>query len=162
MNESSSFNPLANDIDCSGTFDIYRLPMNGVANISNNTLNYSSSNYVGLDSLTYYTCSSLNNNQCDTAVVFYEILDPSTNVKDAFYKNVSIWPNPAYKEINVKLPLNIKDQVDVSLFDLLGNRINSKDFKESTTINIQGLSQGIYFLEIKHIGKRYRYKVQVN
>ena len=61
--------------------------------------------------------------------------------------DVSIYPNPA----NDKVYINVKnstEKLDVNIYDIWGKLIQSDKLSDSGFINIEGLTQGIYMLQL--------------
>ncbi len=70
--------------------------------------------------------------------------------------SISIFPNPATKEISIKYITTINSPINYSIYDVIGN-----EYLNGTTndkINIENLSNGIYFIEIKENSKFYSFK----
>ena len=63
---------------------------------------------------------------------------------------VSVYPNPAVNTINMNYS-NFENST-ITIFDMLGQKHNDEIslLKENTQINIENLSQGLYFIQIKN------------
>jgi putative CocE/NonD family hydrolase len=61
-------------------------------------------------------------------------------------ENVEIYPNPVLSELNVRTKEN---EASLSVYNLLGERLISKNFNGNSTINTSTLAKGIYFIEIR-------------
>ncbi|TDY11857.1 endonuclease [Meridianimaribacter flavus] len=60
---------------------------------------------------------------------------------------ISIYPNPVKNSLNIKLNSQIETQID--MFNVLGKHVLSKVITNSSTINTEQLSTGVYILRIK-------------
>ena len=71
---------------------------------------------------------------------------------------INIYPNPAYDHINVYVNYPEVSDVEIILFNSIGNPIYSAKLPEkkqvSTIIEVSSYNRGIYFLEIKAGGKK--------
>jgi hypothetical protein len=71
---------------------------------------------------------------------------------------LKIYPNPTNKEVNILLQetgsakINITDVFGKQLKELISMELN-------TTISLEGLSDGIYFIHILQNGKMYQQKI---
>jgi uncharacterized protein YqkB len=67
-------------------------------------------------------------------------------------KEFSFYPNPAKDELVLKY--NSKENFQVEIFNILGSKVKTFSlFGGQTTVNIQDLENGIYFLRFKDDGK---------
>jgi hypothetical protein len=66
---------------------------------------------------------------------------------------INIYPNPATDKINISLNLNTNSDIEITLFNSIGNNVFTtllKDKKQVIkTIDVENMNKGIYFLEIK-------------
>ncbi len=67
-----------------------------------------------------------------------------TNETFELENKVSIYPNPASTELNIKIPSNISIE-SVNLYNALGQNVL---LSPSTVVNVNSLSNGVYFLKI--------------
>ena len=69
-------------------------------------------------------------------------------VKSTFEKNIIVYPNPTYGEVEIEIGETIQ-QMDVRVMNLTGQVIMQKVFKNTGNfeINIDGAT-GIYFIEM--------------
>ena len=74
-------------------------------------------------------------------------------------EGVSVYPNPATTHISISLPAHMEN-VEATLFDAGGKLINTWDITSNTfDVSLNGLSKGMYVLEVQ-AGKEFgRYKV---
>ena len=63
---------------------------------------------------------------------------------------VSVYPNPAVNTININYS-NFENST-ITIFDMLGQKHNDEIslLKENTELNIENLSQGLYFFQIRN------------
>ena len=68
---------------------------------------------------------------------------------------IKLFPNPASESTNLALNLIEKSNVEVAIYNLLGQNVKSFPAKEynsgriNETLNLSGLSKGNYFIKIK-------------
>ncbi len=79
---------------------------------------------------------------------------------------VNIYPNPADSELNISFDAKDNTNFDVSFTDISG-RVIMRDMYSVTqgvnkiSLNLVGISQGIYFLNISEDDSSLRYKIIV-
>jgi hypothetical protein len=62
--------------------------------------------------------------------------------------SINIYPNPAKETLNVDFSLKNED-LKVSVVDMLGNEIINENLRnQHTSLNIQNLSSGVYFIKV--------------
>lgn len=87
----------------------------------------------------------------------------STNGVNVLNKNVKIYPNPTNDILNIELNLDNPAEVQFQLFDAVGQLIlNQKTANynnQKTTLNLNDLPSGIYFLQIRMNGNLMTKKV---
>ena len=69
------------------------------------------------------------------------ITQPTTNFE------VSVYPNPSHEMISI-LVKNNTERLGIKIYDLSGKLIQSDELSGNSIININGLTQGIYILQI--------------
>ena len=77
-------------------------------------------------------------------------LDTTTGIRGNFVNDeVIIYPNPAINKLYIKRTKN--NFMEVSLFDIIGNQVCAviKSSKQTIAMDISGLKEGIYFVNIK-------------
>lgn len=67
---------------------------------------------------------------------------------NAFEKSVIVFPNPFSEDLTIQV--SSKEQLTVSLFNLLGETIFQKTFSNSTRLNTDNLPDGIYFYQLNN------------
>ncbi len=105
---------------------------------------------IGQDSYNEYSLLSTIHNKFNALGIITTGLCGNTvfaeNFKDLKLK---IYPNPAYEYLYIEL--NTESQCKVSLYDILGQKLNlfpQKQFNK-LTLNISGLKKGIYLLKVE-------------
>ena len=74
----------------------------------------------------------------------------------------SVYPNPASNMIYIESTLGESDEYQIHLIDMNGRRIESSLMRSgSHTLDVTGLSAGLYAVLIQHQGNRYFQKVVV-
>lgn len=69
------------------------------------------------------------------------------SIADNQIEDFSFYPNPVKDELNLRMPLTVS-QVEVLIYNQLGqNVLNQLIFEDSKTINVSGLSTGIYLMK---------------
>ena len=77
-------------------------------------------------------------------------IDATNTVNDAFFQNLRIYPNPSTGIFNIS---GAKD-MDVTVFDVLGNQIINKRLnEENTQLSLDNLAKGLYFAKFQKDGK---------
>ena len=79
--------------------------------------------------------------------------------ESSFVKNtqMKIYPNPAIDEAYIDISLPMREDVEVTLTDMFGHLVRSYTFKEVTaesiSLDVKGLSKGVYFINLKTKGE---------
>ena len=60
--------------------------------------------------------------------------------------NVTLYPNPNKGQFTLSLP---EEDCDIEIFNSLGQKVFSHQAKGMTTLNLLGLSEGVYFVTVK-------------
>jgi hypothetical protein len=76
------------------------------------------------------------------------------------------YPNPARQQATVRYALPERQDVTVSLYDVLGRQVrtvvnDSKDGRHEQTLDVNGLSSGVYFLRLQAGGETRTQKITV-
>ena len=146
-NTSSVFDATANDLNCGNVPSLFTLPVNGVANVeANGFISYSPLNgFVGVDSLTYTLCSSINTSQCATAKVYYEVV---TGIRDIANYAITIAPNPANERVNISLDTN--EETVLSIFNMLGQEILQTSINKTLSLDVHNFPEGGYIVRLEN------------
>lgn len=70
------------------------------------------------------------------------------NVEEMDKNNVTIYPNPATTEITVNNNTNEKTLVE--MFNLVGQKVYSEQFVNTTKINVSNMKAGVYMLKVNN------------
>ena len=70
------------------------------------------------------------------------------NVEEMDKNNVTIYPNPATTEITVNNPTN--ERTLVEMFNLVGQKVYSEQFVNTTKINVSNMKSGVYMLKVNN------------
>jgi len=101
---------------------------------------------------------SENNENNNTACVPITITDGTLDIEDNELANkIKVYPNPVSDELTINLG-EVHSQINLEIFNVLGQRVNSLVFEQQQTFNIDtsSLSNGIYFFKIKINSTKYR------
>ena len=121
-----------------------------------------SSSFMLIDfpnSSTNYSFFGIDASGCDVYGDFYVQVDSCfTNTFEYSYKNISVYPNPADRIINLKIKDNSK--YDVSIFDVNGRLITKADnIRDSYVFDIYDFDNGLYFLKFENIYINFYQKI---
>ena len=85
-----------------------------------------------------------------------EVTYKRSNIKLVFEGNVgmdedgentlSLYPNPNHGQFSINLP---EEDCDIVVFNSLGQQVYSQQAKGLTTLNLEGLNNGMYFVTVK-------------
>ncbi|AEE53212.1 T9SS type A sorting domain-containing protein [Haliscomenobacter hydrossis] len=96
----------------------------------------------------------------DTITVIQSPISVSTSgANSELTYNLSIYPNPARDEINIEVIGNVKP-ASIIVYNSLGVMLKQTQMNGSrTTLRLDGLAKGLYFVEMMLSGRRYVRKV---
>ena len=80
---------------------------------------------------------------CDSNLV-------SVNILTDINKNVSVYPNPTFNQLNVKINKEFEIQ-NIEIYNVTGQKMDAKSIEQSDNyiqIDISNLSEGLYFLKV--------------
>jgi len=99
-----------------------------------------------------YTKTSFPSNDGEFSVI--NISKNSTGIDDNTLSEISIYPNPATDHITVNTTDSNSGIYTLQILNLLGDVVYSvsKEFTETTSININYLEPGLYFIKIENNG----------
>jgi len=121
-----------------------------VSSVSNNEI------YIArIRNLDYYVVMKITGINVETINDFrfdYKYTDQTVGInKNNTSSITSIYPNPVNEEVHIKLD-DLYNNVNISIYDMLGNEVFEQKFKEKDKIDlnsgISSLSDGIYFIAI--------------
>ncbi len=120
---------------------------------------------VGLISLRYKV-KDLSGNESDETVRMINIVPTGINEMMNMENVISIYPNPSEGVLFLKLLKVQKEDIEIVLFDILGNRLSGKTIKAQTlqteTLDLQHIPKGIYFIRLQAGEKVYAKKLLLN
>ncbi len=70
---------------------------------------------------------------------------------------ISVYPNPATEILNISL--NYDKDVNLTLINMLGKAVMSKNINNFATIDVSNLTQGVYLIKMNIEGKQYSSKL---
>jgi len=86
--------------------------------------------------------------------IFISSAENTPMIKNTEYNNINIYPNPTNKEINIEYELKNSSNVEMSLYNISGQKIKNIDIKNClkgknvNKIDASNLNNGIYILRI--------------
>lgn len=80
---------------------------------------------------------------------------PSSGLEDLHNLKVSIGPNPATSFLSIRCS---ESRYTVILYDMLGNRVLSKQLENNDQLDISRLNSGLYWIEINSENGSYKKK----
>lgn len=105
-----------------------------------------------------YYCVVVDVSNCnsDTASIYIN----ETLISDFLFENIHLFPNPFSQDLTIKLPL-IYENVELSLYNVLGELIESNEYKNIKQIQIDrgSLASGSYYISFKIRNSLIRKKV---
>lgn len=118
---------------------------------------------------TYYVCLTMTNQQACTQTFCDSVTITGVGIEELTTKNnyLSNYPNPLTKGTTINYFINSSNEIELLVLDLLGNKVsviekgtNSKG-KHSIYWSSEGLSKGIYFLQLKQNNQTVTKKIIV-
>ncbi len=73
----------------------------------------------------------------------------SVSTEEFLENHFQLFPNPTTGKVQISFPENFSE-IQLTLFDFAGNRLARHILENSQTMDLKGLANGIYFLEISH------------
>ncbi len=108
----------------------------------------------GLPNMLYYHLGALAGSVCDSLTVVPEVPN---------WESIRVYPNPFSNELRVFLPLPENTEVELALYNLLGQRVRAWDMDLDATqhlsLDMRGLAQSIYILKIEAGGMVWKEKI---
>ncbi len=112
-----------------------------------------------IDRITIYWPSGVVDNLTNQAVnktIFIEEGSSSAGINEHFLENLVVYPIPTQDELNIKTPTNLENHI-ISVFDSNGKRVFNQMYN-AEPIDVSGLTEGLYFLQIEYKGKKHTQK----
>ncbi len=86
----------------------------------------------------------------------------NTNISEIIEASISVYPNPAFNELFITLPEGVTD-AEIRLYNQVGQLVFSEVAPGNTTsINVQNLTNGLYLLDVKGDNFHTNKKVMIN
>lgn len=85
----------------------------------------------------------------DCAWLDYIVFPPTNTItvtQETVMNGVTIYPNPNHGQFNINLP---EEDCDIVVFNSVGQQVYSQQAKGMTTLNLEGLNNGVYFVTVK-------------
>lgn len=94
----------------------------------------------------------------DQTFIYFSYSDANLGVNENQLKEVTIYPNPASKTVNIK---SINSEIQqIEIYNLQGKRVLKLiNFKAKNQIDVSNLSKGMYILKAKSDGKMFSKKL---
>jgi len=94
---------------------------------------------------------------------------PAVGINDEYFRNaeVSLFPNPAKTDLRVQLNLNESTRIELSIMDLVGQTLVTKNLTTSVGLNnyridLSNLANGIYMVKMKKDNNSFTSKLIIN
>jgi hypothetical protein len=147
---------------------------------SNNSLDYIRNTWMWLDcqplgavdSITFYLSSSDNNSFGMKTPAFFAMDNFTTGqgvgiAEPKLFEGVTMFPNPATDAVNIRLQTNENTPVEISIYTTLGNSVKKESVNFNSAyewhkIELNELSSGLYFIELKSEDKKETLKLIKN
>jgi PKD repeat protein len=89
----------------------------------------------------------------------YITVNNCSNIDDAVLSMIQIYPNPTNGILNINIPTT---NAELSIINIIENEVLKTNLNSTkNTIDLNSLKQGIYIVEIKIDGKKYRSKITI-
>ena len=69
-----------------------------------------------------------------------------TITQEVVTNGMAIYPNPNHGQFSINLP---EEDCDIVVFNNVGQQVYSQQAKGMTTLNLEGLNEGVYFVKVK-------------
>jgi len=147
INTAITIGVLAGDSSCDASpvsLDSVSTPLHGTAVISGDSIIYTPTHgFAGLDTFTYYAAVGIG--PWATAQVVVDVTGYAAGIGNIAEAKTTIYPNPASEKlyINTANP----EVSEFHIVDMLGNVVKTENFSNTTSVNISGLSNGLYIIQ---------------
>jgi len=154
-------------IDLNGNPDISITPAqidNGSTDnctITSTVLDVTTFDEIGVYSVQLSVTDGNNNTASETATV--TVIDSFvSSTDDLFASHFQVYPNPASENIFIKFNNNAITTVDIQVYNVTGNLVKTVNaYQSEESLDMNGLTNGLYLLEIENGGRRSYVKVVV-
>ncbi len=106
---------------------------------------------------------SVSNGICEMFSEEFEYVISANNKAEDF--NLKLYPNPAYKDLNIVFNQTLDENVNLKIVDLTGREVHSSTLKKGSkqqAININNLASGTYIVHLIYHQKPYINRLIVN
>jgi hypothetical protein len=104
-------------------------------------------NAVGNYTVTMTNDAIVSNYGSPAKVIVEITVKKATGIAEPKQNNLIVYPNPATSELHVKL--NSQEAANYAIYNTAGQTVLHGRLQEETAINVESLSKGIYFVQIK-------------
>ncbi len=94
---------------------------------------------------TVYTVTGSTSNGCKSNATYTVDVKTCTGLDSYSFSGIHIWPNPAQDLLEIET--GVSQAVNLSLYDLLGNKVMDLRVISHASVDISTLQSGIYFLK---------------
>jgi hypothetical protein len=114
-----------------------------------------------------YKLKDLSGNEADDVIRMINVL-PANNLDEVMNLDrfMSVYPNPSNGLVNLRLVSPNVDDVQVSVFDILGKLVQQKKIEgnnlQANELDLTGQPKGFYLLKVQAGDKVFARKIQVN
>jgi M6 family metalloprotease-like protein len=79
---------------------------------------------------------------------------PTVGVNDGLFANMKVYPNPVNNQVNI----DMAGQYDIAIYNTIGKLLKSKSCNNTTSLDVNDFSEGIYFVKISKFGSESVHK----
>lgn len=106
-------------------------------------------NYDTLFTSGAYTDTLINKTGCDSIVTLDLTLKPTGMSEFNLASGIQVYPNPSNGIFNIRFENNDGQTRSVQVTNLLGEQVYTANLESSSTIDLSGLNNGIYFISVE-------------
>lgn len=91
--------------------------------------------------------------------------DATTAIITASKVEAVVYPNPTNGEVNIEFTNELKENVTIEMYDMLGNKVSNIEMTTGSTfgnLSLDGMSSGFYLLQVSNSNKSIIYKTKVS
>ncbi|MBQ1746448.1 MAG: T9SS type A sorting domain-containing protein, partial [Muribaculaceae bacterium] len=97
-----------------------------------------------------YSKDNYVNNGSDCAWLDYIVFPPTNTItvtQETVMNGVTLYPNPNHGQFSINLP---EEDCEIVVFNAMGQQVyQQNNVKGMTTLNLEGLNNGMYFVTVK-------------